>query len=263
MPDDASLTAAQHARSAASDEIKVLVHDADETILLALLENPNFDEPNVIQLLERLDLSATLLSAIADTGKWASSERIRLRLAKHPRTPRRIALALLRQLFLFDLVSVSLQPSAPADVRRAAEGIILTRIPHLPVGEKLTLARRGPSRIAGAVLAEGHPQAIKLALGNGLLAESQVLRIVAKPDVPERVLIAIAQHTKWSCLYNVRLALMRNPHTPASFALAILPNLTIPDLKELAKLEPLAPHLRKYIEREFERRAKGERDNLD
>jgi hypothetical protein len=163
MRDDAAVQAAQHARSASVEEIKVLVHDANEVTLLALLENPNFDEPDVVHLLERLDLSSKLLSAVADAGKWTSNEGVRLRLARHPHTPTHIAVALLRQLFLFDLVSVSLQPSAPADIRRAAEGIVLTRIPHLPVGEKLTLARRGPSRIAGAVLAEGHPQAIKLA----------------------------------------------------------------------------------------------------
>jgi hypothetical protein len=262
MPDDAAL-AAQHARSASAEEIKVLVHDASEATLLALLENPNFDEPDVVHLLERLDLTSKLLSAVADVGKWASSERVRLRLAKHPHTPKRIALALLRQLFLFDLVSVSLQPSAPADVRRAAEAIILTRIPHMPVGEKLTLARRGPSRIAGAVLAEGHPQAIKLALDNSFLTESQILKVLAKPDVPERVVTAIAQHPKWSCQYNVRLGLMRNDHTPAPTVLAMLPNLTVRDLKEIATHEPLAPHVKKYIERELERRATGERDNLD
>jgi hypothetical protein len=263
MPDDASLTAAQHARSATAEEIKVLVHDANEVVLLALLENPNLDEPNVIQMLERLDLSSRLLSAVAEAGKWSLSERVRVRLARHPRTPKRIALTLLRQLFLFDLVSVSLLPSAPADIRRAAEGIILARIPHLPVGEKLTLARRGPSRIAGAVLAEGHPQAIKLALGNGFLTESQVLKVLAKPDVPERVVVAIAQHAKWSCQYNVRLGLMRNAHAPAPIVLAMLANLTIRDLKEIAKHEPLAPHLKKYIQRELDRRARGERDNLD
>jgi hypothetical protein len=262
MPDDAVL-AAQHARSASVEEIKGLVHDANEATLFALLENPNFNEPDVVHLLERLDLSSKLLSAIADSGKWNSSGHVRLRLARHPHTPRRIALALLRHLFLFDLVSVSLQPSASADVRRAAEGIILTRIPHLPVGEKLTLARRGPSRIAGAVLAEGHPQAIKLALDNGFLTESQVLKILAKPDVAERIVIAIAQHAKWSCQYNVRLGLMRNAHTPTPVVLAMLPNLTILDLKEIAKLEPLSPHLKKCIQHELERRAKGERDNLD
>ena len=86
MPDDAPLTAAQQARSASADQIKILVHDANEATLLALLENPNFDEPNVIQLLERLDLTSKLLSALADAGKWASSERVRLRIARHPRT---------------------------------------------------------------------------------------------------------------------------------------------------------------------------------
>jgi hypothetical protein len=263
MPDDASLTAAHRARSATAEEIKAFLHDASEVVLLALLENPNLHEPDVIQLLERLDLSSKLLSTVADTGKWNSSERVRLRLARHPSTPRRVALALLRQLFLFDLVSVSLQPSAPADIRRAAEAIILARIPHLPVGEKLTLARRGPSRIAGAVLAEGHPQAIKLALGNGFLTESQVLKVLAKLDVPERVVVAIAQHAKWLCQYNVRLGLMRNAHTPAPVVLAMLPNLTIRDLEEMAKHEPLAPHLKKYIQQEFDRRETGERDNLE
>ena len=262
MPDDAAL-AAQHARSAGVDEIKALIHDANEAILLALLENANLDEPNLIHLLERLDLSSKLLSAVADAGKWTSSESVRLRLARHPRTPTRIALALLRQLFLCDLVSVSLQPSAPADIRRAAEGIVLTRIPHLPVGEKLTLARRGPSRLAGAVLAEGHPQAIKLALSNSFLTESQVLKVLAKVDVPERVVMAIAQHPKWSCQYNIRLGLMRNAHTPAPIVLAMLPNLTVGDLEEIAKLELLAPHLKKYIQLELDRRATGERDNLE
>jgi hypothetical protein len=127
----------------------------------------------------------------------------------------------------------------------------------------LTLARRGPSRIAGAVLAEGHPQAIKLALSNGFLTESQVLKVLAKADVPERVVTAIAQHAKWSCQYNVRLGLMRNAHTPPPIVLAILPNLTIRDLKESAKHGPLAPHLKKYIQQELERRVAGECDNLD
>jgi hypothetical protein len=56
---------------------------------------------------------------------------------------------------------------------------------------------------------------------------------------------------------------MRNASTPAPIVLAILPNLTIRDLKEIAKHEALAPHLKKYILRELERRASGERDNLD
>lgn len=246
-----------HARSASGEELKSLVHEAGEEVLLALLDNPNLEEPHVMLLLERLDLPASVLSAVAEAGKWASSEAVRLRLARHPHTPKRFALAAVRQLYLFDLVRLSLLPSAPADIRRVAEEVILTRVPHLPVGEKLTLARRGPSRVAGAILAEGHPQAMKLALANAFLTESQVLKVLAKPGVPERVVAAIAQHPKWSCQYNVRAALVRNPHTPAARVRAFLPDLTLRDLKDIARLEGLAPHLKKHIGQELARRAEA------
>ena len=246
-----------HARSASSEELKSLVHDGSERVLLALLENPNTEEPQVTLLLERLDLPATVLAAVAGAGKWTSSEAVRLRLARHPHTPKRFALAAVRQLYLFDLVRLSLLPSAPADIRRVAEEVILMRVPHLPVGEKLTLARRGPSRVAGAILAEGHPQAVKLALGNAFLTESQVLMALARPGVAERVVAAIAQHPKWSCQYNVRAALLRNPHTPAACIKAFLPNLTLRDLKDIAGLDSLAPHLKKHIRHELARRAEA------
>lgn len=245
----------EYARSAAGDALKSLVHDPREEILLALLENPNLEEPHIAALVDRLDLSARVLAAISEKGTWTSHEKVRLAVARHPRTPKRITLAMLRQLFLFDLARLSLLLSAPADIRRAAEEMILTRVPHLPVGEKLTLARRGPARVAGALLAEGHPQAIKLALDNAFLTESQVLKVLAKSGVPERCVAAIAQHRKWARMYNVRVALVRNPATPAPNLLAFLTDLTLRDLRDLAGLESLPPHVRRYIGKELKRRS--------
>jgi hypothetical protein len=255
MPPEPEIDA-ERARSASGDDLMALAHDAREDILLALLENPNLEEPYVAALLGRLDLSANVLSAVAAQAKWISRETVRLALVRHPRTPKRVALSLLRQLFLFDLARLSLLPSAPADIRRAAEEAILARVLHLPVGEKLTLARRGPSRVAGALLAEGHPQAIKLALDNAFLTESQVLKVLAKTGVPERAVAAIAQHRKWSRMYNVRVALVRNHATPTPHAMAMLPDLTLRDLRDLAGLESLPPHVRKYIDEELRRRSK-------
>jgi hypothetical protein len=240
--------------SATRDELNALVHDPNEAVLLALLGNPNLDERHVAQLLARLDLPASVLDAIAAAKKWNAGEAVRFGLAQHPRTPKRIAIAVVRQLYLFDLVRLNLLPSAPTDIRRVAEEIILTRIPQLPVGQKLTLARRGPPRVAGALLAEGHAQGLKLALNNPFLTESQVLKVLAKPGVPERVVAAIAQHPKWASQYNVRAALVRNPHTPVPCLLAFLPHLTLADLKEIARLQELAPFSKKYIQRELERR---------
>jgi hypothetical protein len=257
MPDELSARA-EHARSAPSDDLQSLIHERDEETLLALLENPHIEEPHISQMLERLDLSASVLTAIAEKGKWTSSEGIRLRLARHPHTPRRFAMALLRQLYLFDLVRLSLLPSTPAEIRRVAEELMITRVPQLPIGQKLTLARRGPARVVGALLAEGHPQAIKLALANTFLTESQILKVLANPGVSERVVAAIAQHPRWSVQYSVRVALVRNQHSPVPVILAFLPNLTLRDLKDLATLEGLSPHVRRYIQKELSRRLGAE-----
>lgn len=245
------------ARAAPREEVKSLVSEATGDLLLALLDNPNLEEPEVVLLLERLDLPVTVLSAVAGAKRWTSSEAVRLRLAKHPRTPKRVALAALRQLYLFNLVRLSLLPSVAADIRRAAEEVILTRVPHLPVGEKLALARRGPAHVAGAILAEGHHRAIQLALGNRFLTESQVLKVLAKTGVPERVVEAVAEHPKWSCQSNVRAALARNPHTPVASVRAFLPHLTLRELEDIAGLEGLAAHLRKELREELERRAEA------
>ena len=253
MPDEPS-GRAEHARSAPSDDLQSLIHESDEETLLALLENPHIEEPHISQMLERLDLSANVLTAIAERRKWTASEGVRLRLARHPRTPRRFAMALLRQLYLFDLVRLSLLPSTPAEIRRVAEELMITRVPQLPIGQKLTLARRGPARVVGTLLAEGHPQAIKLALANAFLTESQILKVLAKPGVPERVVAAISQHPRWAVQYSVRVALVRNQLTPVPVILAFLPNLTLRDLKDLATLEGISPHVRRYIQRELSRR---------
>ena len=247
----------QRARSACDEELDLLIHEGDAEILFALLENPNVQEPQVSRLLERLDLSSELIAAVAKEGKWNSSESIRLRLACHPHTPRRVALSMIRQLYLFDLVKVSLLPSAPADIRRLAEEIIVARVPQLPIGEKLTLARRGPARVAGAVLAEGHPQAVKIALANSFLTESQVLKVIAKPEISARVITAISQHSKWSIRYNVRVALVRHPHTPVPAVLEFLPDLALNDLKDVAAFDQLTAHSRKYVEQELVRRAEN------
>lgn len=256
MPPDAE-TRIEFARAASGDELKSLIHEAGEDVLLALLENPKLDETHVIRLLERLDLPANVLGAVGAEGKWAASESVRLGLARHPRTPKRIALSVVRQLYLFDLVRLSLMPSAPADIKRVAEEIIISRVPHIPVGQKLTLARRGPSRVVGALLAEGQPQAIKLALANPFLTESQILKALAKAGVPERVVAAIARDAKWSRQYNIRAALVRNPHTPAPCVLRFLRDLTLRDLKDIGTLEGLTPHRRKQISDEIKRRAGG------
>jgi hypothetical protein len=258
MEDELSARIA-HARTASGDALRAFLHDPAEEVLVAALANPSLTESDVCILLERLDLSASLLGAIAAHPSWKKNEGVRLRLARHPRTPHRVALALLRQLFLFDLVQVSLLPSVPAEIRRVSEELLLQRLPQLPVGEKLALARRASARVAGGILAEGHPQAAALALNNPFLNEAQVLRVLADPDAHERVIQAIAHHPRWSLDYNVRMALVRHPAAPLASVMRFLPEITMRDLHELSAAATLPANLRAYIKQEVARRAATKR----
>jgi hypothetical protein len=243
------------ARRASRDDLRAFLHDVSEEVLAAVLENPHVNESDVCILLERLDLTPSLLGGIAAHPSWKKNEGVRFRLARHPHTPRRAAFQLLRELFLFDLVQVSLSPSTPAEIRRVAEEVILHRLPHLPIGQKFTLARRGSARVAGGVLAEGHAQAATLALNNPFLNEAQILRVLSRSNVSERVVAAIARHPRWSCQYNVRLALVRHPAAPLAAVLRFLPDVTMRDLRELMSASTMPAAMRAYLKKEIARRS--------
>jgi hypothetical protein len=252
--DPEALSRIERARIASGDEFAALLHDGNAEVIQAALRNPQLDESHLCTILDRLELPAAILEAIGSHPLWLRSEAVKVRMARHPRTPPRISLPLVRQIYLFDLVGLSLAPSTPAEVRRLSEETIIGKIPQLPLGQKITLARRGPGRVAGALLVEGHAQVNKVALNNPRLNESQILKVLAKPGLHARVVAAIAQHPKWSCEYNVRLALLRNPQTPYPTALSFLGHVTPKDLHDLATLQILPARLRKHILDELRRR---------
>jgi hypothetical protein len=246
----------EKARSASQDELRLLLWEHNEDVLFALLENPLFDENLLYRLLQRKDLPGILLERVARDREWMRAYRIRLSVARHPRTPRLVAIPLVRQLYLFDLANLTLQPSVPAELKRLAEDQIISRLPQLPLGQKFTLARRGSARVAAALLGEGLMQVVPLALDNPFLTESQVLKVLAQENLPPIVAAGVAEHRKWSYLYNVRMALIRQPLTPLGRVLAFLPDLTLRDLEDLAAVKTLSESLREYIRQQIATRAR-------
>ncbi|MEQ1353952.1 MAG: hypothetical protein ABLT11_08030, partial [Candidatus Acidiferrum sp.] len=148
-------------------------------------------------------------------------------------------------------------PGVSAELKRNAEDQLLSRLPQLPLGQKITLGRRGPSRVAGLLLAEGHALVVPGTLDNTHLTSAQILKVLACEGVPEPVVQAIAQHRKWSVDYNVRLALVRNPASTLSTVLGFLPELAVSDLSELAAPGIVPERLRKYLEAEVQRRIRA------
>jgi len=248
------------ALTAVGDELAALFHHTDAEVLLALLDNPALEEIQLCMLLERKNLPSEILEEVARRKPLLKSYRVKKALAFHPRTPRLVTMRLLRDLYLMDVVQITLLPGIPTELKRNAEDQLVSRLPQLPLGQKITLARRGPARLAGALLAEGHAQIVSIALDNAYLTEAQVLKVLSREKIPPGVVRTISQHRKWSITYNVRLALVRHPLSPLATVLAYLPELTVSDLRELASPGIVSESLRKYLQAEVQRRIRaGER----
>jgi uncharacterized protein (DUF1778 family) len=247
----------ERALIATGDELAVLLHHPSADVLLALLDNPALEEAQICLLLERKNLPGEVLEEVARRKPLLKSYRVKRSLAFHPRTPRLISLRLLRDLYLMDLVQVAILPGVSAELKRNAEDQLLARLPQLPLGQKITLARRGPARVAGALLAEGHAQVISIVLDNPYMTEAQILRALSREKLSTFVIPAIIHHHKWSITYNVRLALLRHPSTPLASILSYLPELTVSDLRELAAPGIVPETLRKYLQAEVQRRMRA------
>ena len=250
----------ERARTATGEELASLLHHHAPDVLLALLDNPAVGEAQLCLLLDRKDLPAEVLEEVARRKPLLKNYRVKRALAFHPRTPRLASLRLIRELYLMDLVQLTLLPGTPAELKRNAEEQLVARLPQLPLGQKITLARRGTARVAGALLAEGHAQVLSIVLDNAGLTEAQVLKALSHERLPVGVVKAVAQHRKWSHTYNVRLALVRHPSSTLSTILAYLPELTVSDLRELASPGIVSENLRKYLLAEIQQRIrKGEK----
>jgi len=244
----------ERARVATGHELSAFLHHPSADVLLALLDNPALDESHLCLLLERKDVPGEVLEEVGKRKPLLKSYRVKKTLCFHPHGPRLVTLRLIRDLYLMDLVQLALSPAVPAELKRNAEEQLLARLPQIPLGQKITLARRGPARVAGALLAEGHPQIVSVVLDNPYLTEAQVLKALSREKLPAPVVPAIIHHRKWSISYNIRIALLRQPSAPLATILSYLPQLTASDLRELAAPGIVPETLRRYIQAEVQRR---------
>lgn len=250
-------------QAATGDELVRLIHEVPPDQLFPILDNPSLDETSLALLLHRKDLPTDFLTEVLKRRHFLKNYIIRKLLAFHPHTPRTDTLRLIRELYLMDLIQFAISPGVLPDLKRKAEDQVITKMPQLPLGQKITLARRSPARIAGALLAEGQPMIVKAAISNPNLTEAQVLRVLAKEKLAPIVVQSIAQHDKWSHMYNVRIALLRQSSTTLATVLAFLPELTVSDLQALAAPGILPENLSHYLQAEIHRRLQKHEPQAD
>ena len=194
-------------------------------------------EDQALALLQSADVTATALAQLARSPHAVKSRKVLVGLAMHPRTPRHVSVPLLRRIFTFDLMQVTLTPAVAGDIKRAAEDQILLRLESLSIGEKVSLGRRSSGRIAAELLRDPEARVVSAALDNSRLVEAGVATALMTPDARAILFNLVSTHAKWWQRREVQIALLRSEKTPLERAREFAKHFSSESLREIVPEE--------------------------
>ena len=223
------------------------VHSSSPEVLATVVSDLSLTENLALALLKRTDLPGDVLERLSKNGPVMKSRKVKLTLAAHPKTPRHVSLPMVRHLFTFDLMAVALSAAVPADVKAAADEAICNRAETISSGERLTLAHRASGRVAAELLSDKEPRVIHAALENPRLTEVLVVKTVTRSDASPILVHAVCQHSKWSLRREIRIALLRNQHTPMARAIDFARSLPAAVLREILHGSHLPANIKEYL----------------
>jgi len=225
---------------------------------MAMPVTPAADSPLTedlaLALLKNRDLPAEDVERIGKNTALMKSRKVRLAVAAHPRAPHRLTLRLIRELYTFDLMQFSLMPAAPADLKRVAEEQLVTRLASIALGERISLARRSSSLVVAALLLDKESPVWQAALENSRLTEAAIIKALQRPHATAAFVEAVCHHPKWSVRYEIRIALLRSPHTPLARAVEFARRLPPPLLRDVLHTSRLPEKTKAYLRKDLDAR---------
>lgn len=228
VPDSALLAEAQPESAAA----------LTEDLALAQIKDP--------------DLSSDAIEQIACDSSAMKSRKVRIALASHQHTPRRIALRIIRELYTFELMRFALTPAAAADLKRVADELLLSRLSSITLGERISLARRSSTLVAGSLLLDKESQVWQPALDNPRLTEAAIVKALQRTTAAAQFVEAVSHHPKWSLRNEIQIALLRNAHTALSKAIEFARHIPSRQLTDILYASRLPERIKKQLRKERE-----------
>ncbi|WP_041855663.1 hypothetical protein [Candidatus Korobacter versatilis] len=219
----------------------------DPEELLAIANSHALTEEIALSLLTRRDLPANVVEAISKNTSVRKHRKVNIAIASHPRTPRHISLPLTRHLYTFDLVKIALLPGVPADVKVAIDETVISRLAQISEGERLTLAKQASGRVAGALLQDTTERVLYAALQNPKMTESIIIKALGHRDVPAHTVLILCTDAKWALRRDIRLALLRNSHTPLAAAIKFVHGFPEHLVREVLSKSKMKPEIKKYL----------------
>lgn len=228
--------------------LEILVHEARPDLLVAIAADTRLTEDLTLALLNRRDLPREALEKISKNGALAKQPKIRMALVMHPHTPRHISFPVIRHLYAFELMQVALLPSVAADVKRAAEEVLIGRLGTISSGERYTLSKRASGRVAAALLTDKEDRVMQAALLNPQMTEMFIARALKADSGTELLAPAVANHQKWKLRTEIKSALLCNHNTPTPKLAQIASGMPLHLLKSLMHEGRLPPKAKQAVQ---------------
>jgi hypothetical protein len=218
-------------------------------------------EDLALALLKRGDLLTEGIEQISKNAVVMQSRKVRIALAAHPRAPRRIAMRLIRELYTFDLMKFAMLPAAAADLKRTADELLVARVASITLGERISLARRSSTMVAAALLLDKEKSVWQTALENPRLTEGAIVKGLRRSNASPAFVEVISRHTKWCVRPEVRMALLRNEHTPLARALEFARRVPPSQLRDILHASRLPKKIKAYLQKDLLSRGRSGRPN--
>lgn len=212
------------------------LREADSEELLDLVRGhlAELEPPAVRQVLRNPFCTLEIVETLAGQVRLVAFYEVRRDLALHPKTPEPLALRFVPGLWWRDLMALGLDTRLRPRVRRAADQVLVMRLPELSLGEKINLARRAAGGVLAQLRHDPNPSVISALLDNSRLTEDILGPVAHSAATPGPVLAAIAADRRWGARPGLRAALARHPNTPLAVALRLLPLLHKPELRAVS-----------------------------
>ena len=240
-----------------------LVHSQQLEVLCGVAASSRLTEELALSLLARRDLPHQAIVDLSKNGAVMKHRKVIVAVISHPRTPRHVSLPIARHLYTFELMQIVLTPGIATDLKMNIEESLISRRDSISSGERLTLAKRGSTRVAAAMLADPEERVMHAALENPYMTEAWIVKALLRDDAPVPLVHSVCCHPKWSLRRDVQVALLRNDKTPLARAIAIAEKLPTQLLRDVLHHSRLEANVKTYLHALLERRATALRDQRD
>lgn len=198
---------------ASKDAIEALLAEIDDNNLFEEILNTNKKRPEILFLL-----------------------------VEHPDAPQNIREEAAKQLQIPVNTQSELQTIEKTDMMRSEN--ILQRIQNLNISEKRMLAMRGGREARSILLKDPNKQIMLAVLENPKISDSEIEILAHQRSIPDELMRAIMKNREWMKKYEILLAVITNPKTPAGVAIPMLTNLKLKDLSLIEKNRNISDALR-------------------